>query len=351
MFLSIVIPAFNAANHIKRTIQSIGEQSNNDLEIIIVDDGSLDHTASIAENFLKDLRIETYQIIRKANGGVSSARNVGMEASKGDYTLFLDADDYIEPSLVECLYEVTQTDYPDTISWVFESVSDNGNIITNYFERVQARSGKRSGIDMLHENLIENSMWLWTGNIAYNRNFLISNHRKYSEGCTSGEDTEFILVSLALAKDSVFIKQTLSYYVEREGSITNSYNVRKFDAIQALQRTGEYFKQLKNPKLYRITKYILSELTVASYLKHYETGIAYLINEGNMSLNCAVDKMESDIECHYQTLSSDIKKLIEIRKERGIKANIKVQLFKASPKLCFLIMGIYKKFKLECQWM
>ena len=237
MFLSIIIPAFNVANHIKRTIQSIGQQSNNDLEIIIVDDGSLDQTASIAENFLKDLRIETYQIIRKANGGVSSARNVGMEASKGDYILFLDADDYIEPSLVECLYEVAQTDYPNIISWVFESVSDNGNIITNYFERVRAKSGKRSGIDMLHENLIENSMWLWTGSIVYNRNFLISNHRKYSEGCISGEDTEFILVSLALAEDSVFIKRTLSYYVKREGSITNSYNVRKFDAIQALQRT------------------------------------------------------------------------------------------------------------------
>ena len=70
-----------------------------------------------------------------------------------------------------------------------------------------------------------------------------------------------------------------------------------------------------------------------------------------MSLNCAVDKIESDIEYYYQTLSSDMKELMKIRKERGIKDNIKVQLFKTSPKLYFLIVGIYKKFELKCQWM
>lgn len=345
MFLSIVIPAFNAADYIKTSIESIGYQSNNDFEIIIVDDGSLDKTSIMAEGILKELEIDSYEIIRTVNKGVSSARNIGIEASKGEYILFLDADDYIGPSLVQCLYDVAHTDTLDLISWVFEKVDDGGNAITNYLEHLQAKPGKKSGLNMLNETLIEKNLWLVNGSIAYNRKFLMSNNIRYSEGCISGEDTEFILDSLALAKDSFFIKKTLYYYVEREGSITNSYNVRKFDAIQALKRIGEYFKRLNNPELDIITNYILSELIVESYLSHYEMCIRYLVNERGMSINHAVDKIEIDIDLYYQTLKFDVKKQIKNYKVRGIKANIKIQLFKVSPKICFSIIKMYRRLK------
>lgn len=103
--LSIIIPVYNAEKYIGRCLDSILSQSFSDFEIILVNDGSKDSTQVICENYAKrDLRIK---LVSKSNGGVSSARNKGLEISKGEWILFVDADDELLPETLECMINAT----------------------------------------------------------------------------------------------------------------------------------------------------------------------------------------------------------------------------------------------------
>ncbi len=99
--VSIIIPAYNIENYIEKTLDSVLVQTYGNLEVIIVNDGSKDNTASIIDSFAqKDSRIK---VIHKENGGVTSARLAGISVATGDYIGFVDGDDYIEPNMFELL--------------------------------------------------------------------------------------------------------------------------------------------------------------------------------------------------------------------------------------------------------
>ena len=98
--ISIIIPVYNAEHTLQRCVDSVLAQTYTDFELILVDDGSNDSTA-VLYNMFKDNRIRVY---RKVNGGVSSARNMGLDKAKGDYVCFIDADDYVECDYLAKLY-------------------------------------------------------------------------------------------------------------------------------------------------------------------------------------------------------------------------------------------------------
>jgi glycosyltransferase involved in cell wall biosynthesis len=96
--VSVVIPAFNASNTLQQTLLSVSAQTYRNMEIIVVDDGSADHTALIARDFSQiDPRV---RLIQKSNGGVASARNAGTQASAADFMAFIDADDLWHPTKI-----------------------------------------------------------------------------------------------------------------------------------------------------------------------------------------------------------------------------------------------------------
>lgn len=101
--ISIIIPLYNKEENISRTIDSVLNLKYNNWELIIIDDGSTDDSASIVQVFLSDDRI---RYIKKKNGGVSSARNLGIKEARGEWIIFLDADDYFLPNALDTLYEL-----------------------------------------------------------------------------------------------------------------------------------------------------------------------------------------------------------------------------------------------------
>ena len=98
--VSIIMPVYNKEKYIKRSIQSILNQTFTDFELIIVNDGSTDHSLEICESF-HDSRITIISVI---NGGVSKARNIGLDNAKGEYITFIDSDDYVDYLYLEKLY-------------------------------------------------------------------------------------------------------------------------------------------------------------------------------------------------------------------------------------------------------
>lgn len=114
--ISVVIPLYNKAQSIRKTLDSVLAQTYKDFEIVVIDDGSTDGSADVAETTLLASRLSplAFRLIRKPNGGVSSARNAGILAAKGEYVAFLDGDDLWHPEYLETLHQLI-VDYPDAV--------------------------------------------------------------------------------------------------------------------------------------------------------------------------------------------------------------------------------------------
>lgn len=111
--ISIIIPVYNTEKYINRCIKSIVNQSHQELEIIVVNDGSTDHSLSICETLAtQDNRIK---VISQDNGGVSKARNTGLRLAKGEYVMFLDSDDYMLPDMCKIMLNVLNSKQADCV--------------------------------------------------------------------------------------------------------------------------------------------------------------------------------------------------------------------------------------------
>lgn len=126
--VSIIVPVYNCEKYIERSLESIKNQTYKNLEIIVIDDGSLDATAEICEKIASlDNRIK---VIHKENGGVSSARNVGIANSNGEYVGFVDGDDTIEPDMFETLYSLITKTQSEVSVCAYKAVYKDRNVVS-----------------------------------------------------------------------------------------------------------------------------------------------------------------------------------------------------------------------------
>ena len=175
--ISVIIPVFNVEDYLEACVNSVISQSYENLEIILVDDGSTDRSAKLCNSLaVKDLRIKT---LHKPNGGLSSARNYGIDSATGDYITFVDSDDTITP---------------DAISTLYSLVNQHNTLISMATFNNRCRSRNRiiilPGIDaasrMLYQNDMDSSAW----NKLYHSS-LFQKHR-FTEGIYY-EDIDFVI--------------------------------------------------------------------------------------------------------------------------------------------------------------
>ncbi len=122
--ISIIVPVYNVEKYLNRCVESIANQTHQELEILLVDDGSSDHSPEICDAWAKkDHRI---QVIHKPNGGVSSARNAGLDSTKGDYIAFVDGDDYIDLDMYEIMLREIVENGADAARCAIVRESSNG---------------------------------------------------------------------------------------------------------------------------------------------------------------------------------------------------------------------------------
>ena len=122
--ISIVVPVYNVEKYLEKCLSSIVSQSFEDYELLLVDDGSPDRSGAIIDEWAKkDKRI---RVIHKQNGGISDARNAGIEQAKGDYLCFIDSDDWIAPDMIETLYDLAIKSGADLVCCNFMQVNEQG---------------------------------------------------------------------------------------------------------------------------------------------------------------------------------------------------------------------------------
>lgn len=216
--ISIIVPAYNIGSYISRTLDSILAQTYNNIEVIVVDDGSTDDTAKIIDEYAKqDNRI---RIIHKPNGGVTSARLCGINASSGDWVGFVDGDDFIDPIMYEVLLSNAIKYKADISHCGYKMVLPSGNFRYYYNTKIIKEQDNQTGlIDLLSGSIIEPGLC----NKLFSKSLVWHFIQKYSMD-TNIKNNEDLLMNyylFSLAAKSIYEDICPYCYMVRKNSAAN----------------------------------------------------------------------------------------------------------------------------------
>lgn len=238
---SVIVPIYNVEEYLPRCVDSVLRQdTESDFEVILVDDGSPDGSGAICDSYAGSN--STVQVIHQENKWVSGARNTGLAAAEGEYVLYLDPDDYWEPSLLSSLDELL-ADSPDVALFRFFRVDEEGVKKTcDPFLLPHGESGAEY-LSRLFENDKLPLPFIWA--CAYRREFLLKHKLCFREDIRGGEDYDYIMRALPLAEHVVGTEKCLYHYTIREGSFTASLSLRK--AMDNVGIKTEVFRRYPTP--------------------------------------------------------------------------------------------------------
>ncbi len=259
--VSIIVPIFNVEKYLKTCIDSLINQTYNNIEIILVNDGSPDNSASICKAYAeKDNRII---YIEQPNQGLSGARNTGIMNSTGDYILFVDSDDYIELDAIEILVE-TALKYDLEIVCSCGAYQHNSNGTIDIFKKIDILKNKIChGTEILcgyiKSGTNANVVWLYLYKME-----LIKNNFLYFEQGLLHEDSLWTPQVFLKAKRVYIIDYMFYHYVERSTSITGVKPKVKnaLDRIYIMEKLDEIYDSVPNV----FEKALLKDLIARSYM-------------------------------------------------------------------------------------
>lgn len=220
--------------YIGATLESICKNKLNDVEIIVVDDGSTDSTGQTVEECLERLNPPNYKIIRQENKGVSAARNTGIDNAVGKYLIFCDGDDICYPNLFEA---ITPSIYleKNLIVWGFDITQDGKRTIGQGDYCVEIIPEKEVFKDFLMEKYR-----IRLGSFAIKKSLIDENNIRFTEGCPLTEDVELIFKCLSEVGDTIAVNQTLFTYVKRGGLAMYTYSIERLEVPSVIKRRGDY---------------------------------------------------------------------------------------------------------------
>lgn len=237
--ISIIVPVYKVEKYLRRCIESILNQTYTNIEVILVDDGSPDDCPAICDEYAqKDSRII---VIHKENGGLSDARNAGLNIAKGKFIGFVDSDDYIAPDMYQILITAALTNNADITLCNYTRVNEENIKI----ESLQYATDKKYSKSEFIQELIQpyGSYYVVVWNKLY-RNTIFEDLR-FPIG-KQHEDEYVIHYMIDSSSVIVSVKDTLYYYLQRQGSImSGEFNVKNLDYGEALLDRYYFVKSKK----------------------------------------------------------------------------------------------------------
>lgn len=250
--VSVVVPVYNVKEYLIDCLNSIKNQTYASMEIILVDDGSTDGSAQICDEFEQE--DERISVIHKKNGGLSEARNVGLNASKGEYIIFIDSDDLISEKMLEEMVKCIKISNIDIVACAFKTFEDINEVsyIENSNNDISMVEG-RELVQRLYKGEY-NSIGFTAWNKLYKKSLFQKNGIEYPVG-RFYEDAFTTFKLLYKAKQIALINKPLYYYRMRNGSIMNSNITRKktVDGIDADREAPDFFKKVNDSYLFNLS--------------------------------------------------------------------------------------------------
>lgn len=236
--ISVIVPVYKVELYLRRCVDSILNQTYNKLEIILVDDGSPDNCGKICDEY--ECRDSRVIVIHKKNGGLSDARNVGLDNASGSYIVFVDSDDYIDKTMIEVLYNDMIKNNSDISVCDFVFFNENQKKYNSYSEGCLVADVSKYDQLFNEYRLVTTVQW----NKLFKKN--IFDNLRFPKGKIN--EDEFIICSeLEKAKRVSYNLKPLYFYYQRLDSIMGKMNMKRFDAIDALENQVLFF-QKKNMK-------------------------------------------------------------------------------------------------------
>ncbi len=230
--ISVIVPVYNRKETLVRCVKSLLDQTFSELEIILVDDGSTDGSGAVCNALSReDIRI---RVIHKENGGVSSARNAGIEAAKGEYLMFMDSDDYAELQMAEKL---------------LESIGDDDIAICGFHHHYQGRDIVRIP-NVPGQRGDENFLSLYGQgfmNMPWNKLYRRELAGRFDESLSLGEDLLFNLDYLRRTDGITVVKEALCHYIQDDTGCSLS-SQKRADRMELAKRiwkeSREFYREL-----------------------------------------------------------------------------------------------------------
>ena len=225
--VSVIVPVYNVEKYVEKCLKSLIDQTIQEIEIIVVDDGSQDDSKNIIDKYIKKYPAKV-KYLYKENGGLSSARNFGITYANGEYIAFLDSDDYVEPTMYEEMYNLAKKENADMVECDFIWEYPN----KQKYDYGVAYNGKKEAIEkarvvawnkLIKREIIENEKIEFPFGLRY-------------------EDVEFFYKLVPSLNKISFMKKYFIHYVQRENSIANTQNTKTKDIFKVLNNVIEFYK-------------------------------------------------------------------------------------------------------------
>ena len=317
--ISIVVPVYKVEPYLEKCVNSILAQTYTNLEIILVDDGSPDRCGEICDQLQqKDPRVV---VIHKSNGGLSSARNAGIEIARGEYIGFVDSDDSIEPDMYEKLYQAIQCDDTKLAVCAVNYVYEDGKILNKPgLGRNAIFNFPEAMIEMNLHRLFDMATW----SKLYHRDLF--DGLRFPIGKLS-EDYYVMFRILDRAQKISYVDATCYNYLQRKNSVTRSSKINH-DHEYAAREQMEYLEE-KYPELNVVghVAYASAALTVYDF---------YLKNK----VACPTEKLD-----HFKQVVRENKAYIQQADFLPRSKQIQFTLFGLSTVLYNIVFKTYRKIK------
>lgn len=266
--VSVVVPCYNIEEYVGSTLMSIASQTYENTDVILVDDGSTDGTNRVLQEFARERR--NWRVLLKTNGGLSAARNAGIDLARGSWLVFVDGDDLLEPTAIERLLQVA---IASNVSLVcanhFIQANGNNTLVnvnpTGSEAVVRIMSQHDAFESILYHREIDVSAW---GKIF--ARYLFDSVR-FPEGRIY-EDTYYFDDILAEVGELAYLTTPLYYYVMRQGSIVNvPWSGKQIQFIEAADKFAKHAEELY-PDLARaaLRRRVHARLSVLRYMENIE---------------------------------------------------------------------------------
>lgn len=242
--ITVIVPVYKVRNRILNTLESLKEQTFKDFNVLFIDDGSPDDSSEVIKEHLENSEVN-YEIIKKENGGVSSARNLGIDKATGHYIQFLDSDDYIDKNMLEVLYKKAICGNYDIVysAYVFEE-KDKKEISNNLNDLKEGEyNGKEACLNFIygfsHTHIMAH---------LFRKSLIVDNNIKFDENRKFAEDIAFEIKAYAHAKTVYCINNIYAHYVKYEESVTNNISLNFLDIYYSNIDTLKYLEETVHDK-------------------------------------------------------------------------------------------------------
>jgi len=270
--VSVIIPIYNVEKYLPTCVNSVLQQTYTDYELILVDDGSLDSCPKLCDNYAK--HYDYIQVIHKSNGGLSDARNAGMNVARGKYVTFIDSDDYVHPLYLETLVQAMKYTKADMSLVDFKKVYDLHSIesIDHPLRHMYLCNAIDSLLQVLYQKIHDVSAWgiLLPTSLARQYPFPIG---KFCEDLYTTYHYYLSCYRVAM------VPCPLYYYMQRPGSIMTVKDERFFDMIDASQCLVNACCQNKKLERAALDKQFSNYCNLLLTIPHLENNYPYVYEE------------------------------------------------------------------------